>query len=134
MSATTYSELTNSSLLLYRQIHPSWVVSSRITSLAFKPSKNHNYELSVSNSDKTSAENAFLFHTQTLSKLSVGVWAVTVEEVQQIELKTYESPKTDEPQDAHCHIDFTDKLTNGQLQSKADKLVSNARDRGQIHP
>lgn len=135
MTTTSYVELTNSSLFLYRQIHPKWIVNSRVTSLAFKPSKNHNYELSVSSSEKTTAAQAFDFHTKTLSKESVGVFGVTVEEVIQVELKTYESPKMDVPQDlAHCHIDFTDKLTNSQLQNKADKLVSNARDRGQLHP
>lgn len=135
MSAVPYSELTNSSLFLYRQIHPTWVVNSRVTSMAFKPSKNHNFELSVSSSDKTTEQQSFVFHTQTLSKQSVGVWAVTVEEVLQVELKTYESPKMDDPKDpAHCHVDFTNQLTNSQLQNKADKLVSNARDRGQLHP
>ena len=37
----------NDDTLLYRQVHPSWIVDGVATSLTFLPSRQHQYLLSV---------------------------------------------------------------------------------------
>lgn len=126
--------ITTADLLVYREIHPSWVVNSRLSSQAFKPTKKDEGRLSVRNSDKITAEDCHKFQTEKLNLKSMGNYGVTIGEISEASLQCFESPITSEPVDpSHCHISFV-SLTGSQIQTKADKLVSAARSRGQIHP
>lgn len=51
--------------------------------------------LSIALGTKTTAEDAFLHHTQALELASGGTWAVTVGEVAAVELSGFEQPLED---------------------------------------
>lgn len=130
MSESGHVVITKAELLTYREIHPSWIVNSRMSSQAFKPTKKDNNKLSVRNSEKITAEESYKFQTQQLGFQSVGNCALYIREVVEVSLQCIESPISTPPIDpSHCHIDFTG-LTGGQVQTKADKLVNFARTRG----
>ena len=130
MIAIPQAVITKIELLTYREVHPTWVVNSRLSSQAFKPTKKDAGKLSIRNSEKITAEASYKFQTEKLNFKSVGNWAISVGEIIENALQCIESPKVDEPQDpSHCHMDFA-TLTGGQIQTKADKLVVAARNRG----
>lgn len=125
-------EITDPNLDMYRQIHPSWVQHSRVTSMAFKPTKKDDKKLSVANSGKTTAEAAFKHHTETLKRPSLGSWGLSVKFINESELKCFEDPVTTDPKDpAHSFLDFQG-LTNTQVEQRAAKLANHARDRGPL--
>lgn len=76
---------------LYRQVHPQWIVEGEPSSQAFRPTKKDEGMLSIALGSKTTAEDAFLHHTQVLKLASGGTWAVTVGEVAAVELSSYGS-------------------------------------------
>lgn len=116
---------------LYRQVHPSWVVDGVPSSQAFKPTKKDHGMLSIALGSETTAEGAFLHHTQKLGKASVGAWAVTVQETTRAGLSSYPQPLADSP--AHGFIDFRE-LSRRQAETKAKLLLGSARARGRLHP
>lgn len=115
--------------MLYRQVHPQWVVDGEPSSQAFKPTKKDQGMLSIALGSKTTAEDAFVHHTQALKLASGGTWAVTVLEVTDLDLRSFEQPLKDSP--AHGFIDFRD-LGRGVTESKAKLLRAKARERGRI--
>lgn len=116
--------------LLYRQVHPEWIVEGQPSSQAFKPTKKDNGMLSIALGSKSTAEDAFLHHTQELARASAGTWAVTVGEVAAVELSSFEQPLEDSP--AHGFIDFRE-LSRGAIDSKAKLLLGKARERGCLY-
>jgi hypothetical protein len=117
---------------LYRQIHPQWIIDGEPSSQAFKPTKKDEGILSIALGSKTTASGAFLHHTKVLKLASAGTWAVTVGEVEAVDLSSFEQPLEDSP--AHGFIDFGD-LGRGAIESKAKRLLANARERGCVyHP
>lgn len=116
--------------LLYRQVHPNWIDDGEPSSQAFKPTKKDEGMLSIALGSKTTAEDAFRHHTETLGLASGGTWAVSVEEASDVELRAYEQPLDNSP--AHGFIDF--RNTGGSAaERKAKQLRVNARDRGCLH-
>lgn len=120
--------------LLFRQVNPAFIQKSRITSAAFKPTKKDNDELSVSRETLSTAEEAYLYHTDKLGLKSDGSWATSIAECSQLNMKPYSDPRTEIPENnAHAFIDFQG-MSNGQKELKAGKLRDFAVERGKLHP
>jgi hypothetical protein len=115
---------------LYRQVHPTWIDAGEPSSQAFKPTKKDAGMLSIALGSKTSAEGAYLHHTEVLGLASAGTWAVTVGEVTELELSSFEQPLEDDP--AHGFIDFRE-LARKATEAKAKLLRARARDRGCVY-
>lgn len=128
---STEQPLTDPSEALYRQVHPSWIVDGMPSSQAFRPTKKDAGMLSITLGGKTTAEGAFVHHTQGLGRISAGTWAVTVAETAKADLPSYAQPLDDSPD--HGFIDFRG-FGRGQVEIKAKLLLDKARDRGCLHP
>ena len=116
----------NDATLLHRQVNPSWIQQGRVTSQAFKPTPKDEFKLSVYDGDLIGPEDAWVHYTQTLSRGSVGVLAVTVAECRSHELDARPDP---EPFPEHAIVDFSGLGTN-QIEKKSKKLKASAVDRG----
>jgi hypothetical protein len=127
---TTARRLDHPEELLYRQVHPHWIVDGQPSSQAFKPTKKDEGMLSVALGSKATAEEAFFLHTVGQRLASAGTWAVTVGEVVAVELSSYEQPLENNP--AHGFIDFRG-LGRGATESKAKLLLAKARARGDVY-
>jgi hypothetical protein len=121
--------------LLNRQIHPSFIQKSEVssqafeaTSAAFNPTAKDKDQLSVYNGDKFSPKAAFDHFTEHLP--SAGVLAVSVSEVNAATLTATED---NVPFDGHAYIDFSTLTSNGQRKSKAKLLKKDAMARGWLH-
>lgn len=128
---TAERRLDESDELLYRQVHPKWLDDGEPSSQAFRPTKKDEGMLSVGLGNKTTAENAFLHHTQTLGLSSHGTWAVTVGEAATAELSSFEQPLEGDP--AHGFIDFR-ALGRRATEARAKLLLAKARARGCLYP
>jgi hypothetical protein len=115
---------------LYRQVHPLWIEDGEPSSQAFRTTKKDEGMLSIALGSKTSAEGAFLHYTQVLELASGGTWAVTVGEVLDVELSSFEQPLENDP--AHGYIDFRGH-GRGAMESKSKVLRAKARDRGCVY-
>jgi hypothetical protein len=73
---TAERRLDDADELLYRQVHPQWIVDGEPSSQAFKPTKKDEGMLSIALGSQTTAEDAFLHHTQVLKLASGGTWAL----------------------------------------------------------
>lgn len=107
---------------LLRQIHPSWIVSGRVSSQAFKPTPKDEKRLSVDNGDMFNPEESYRHFTEKLSHLSVGVMSVTKLDCSNLDLAVLPDP---EPYPEHTLIDFS-KLGTNQIEKKAKKLKARA--------
>ena len=116
----------NRKTLLFRQISPSWMREGCPTRQAFTPTAKDKGYLSVYNGDMVTAEESWLYHTQELGLISVGVIAVSLGECAALEL-----PVTPDPESfpSHVIINFTG-YTNSQIEDKAKVLsiLANQRD------
>jgi hypothetical protein len=123
-------EITETSVSLWRQVFPNeaFVRDGRTTSAAFTPKQNDQGLLSVSDSRKATAQEAY---TRYIGRglRSDGVWAVTVGECQTTSLKCFEDPIPDD--DTHAAIDFRN-LSGSQIKQKARILSTRANERGRI--
>lgn len=126
----TEQSLTDSEELLYRQVHPSWVQDGVPSSQAFRPTKKDAGMLSIALGSKTTPDGAFNHHTKALKLQSAGTWGVTVAEVTDAGLNSFEQPRDDSPD--HGFIDFRE-LGRGQTERSAKLLLANARERGCLH-
>ncbi len=95
----------NDETRLLRQVHPSFIADGFVSSQAFTPFPKDAGLLSVYDGDLISAEDAYLHYTQTLHFQSVGVWAVTNAEAEEVGLSSRPDPLEDFAQ--HAVIDFT---------------------------
>ena len=94
----------DSTTLLLRQVHPSFIQDGRITSQVFRPTPKDENLLSIDNGDMISAEASFIRFCARPDCRSVGVIAVNKEECDQQELPVREDGK---PYPEHCSIDFS---------------------------
>lgn len=117
--------------LLYRQVHPAWVVNGEPSSQAFRPTAKDEGRLSITLGSNASAEEAFQHHTQTLSMKSSGSWAVSVGEAKEVELNSFHEPLPESPD--HGFIDFRG-LSRKPTETKAKVLKGLAVARGCLHP
>ena len=101
---------------LYRQIHPQFALSGRVTYLAFSP-MNHD-RISVDDADKVSAELAWQIHSAT--NISAGVMVVTGEECEAYSLSVVPDPTPYRP--AHMEIGF-EKLQTEKGRKTAAKWL-----------
>jgi hypothetical protein len=118
--------LTDAEELLHRNAHPQFVENGRPSSLVFCLHGNDQGQLSTQRNSKASADVAYQRYTAR-GKPSCGVWSVTINECQAIELSAYDDPIDDD--DSHSIIDLTAFNTN-QARKRTDKLARKARDRG----
>ena len=123
--------LTDPDELLYRQVHPSFVVDGVPSSQAFAPTRKDEGQLSIARGSLTTAEAAYNHHTTELHLASAGTWAVTVGEASAAGLSSFDQHRDDVP--AHGFIDFR-ALAASKARSKASLLVARARARGRLHP
>ena len=116
----------NDDTLLYRQVHPSWIVDGVATSLTFLPSRRHQYLLSVYDGDKIDPEAAWHHYHSKLGLASAGVLGVSVAECNDLQLPARPDPA---PFPEHAVINFTG-LSNSKRERKADRLKAAANERG----
>lgn len=132
---STDERLEDGSILLLRQIHPTWIQENEVStkafdpaslsSLAFNPTKQHQFKLSTAHGKMISPEAAWERHTQQLGQKSVGVMAVSVAECQTQELPAIHDRYQFED---HVSVDFNG-LSNGQRGRKASALREAAQKR-----
>lgn len=126
----------NSSTILLRQVHPSFVqadsISSQvftITSQVFRPTPKDEGLLSVYNGEKFTAEASHSHFTDDSRNQSFGVVGVTGGECNAQQLKWGEN---NEPFDGHSYVDFKG-LTNKEMEKKAKLLKTVAVQRGWLY-
>ncbi len=117
--------------LLLRQVHPTFYPNEVLSSQAFVPFPKDKNHLSVYDGDLMTPPDAFVHYTQQLGYKSVGVWAVSVAEVEQTSLAAHPDPLPDSP--AHAVIDFGE-ATKNECRRLAKKLALLAQQRGRLHP
>ena len=115
----------NDDTLLYRQVHPSFIVQGNVSRQAFHPTPKDNGSLSVYDGDKIDPEAAWNhYHSNGLA--SAGVLGVSVAECNDLELPVRPDPA---PFPEHVVIDFTG-LKRGKTRQKAGRLRAAANERG----
>lgn len=116
--------------LLFRQVHPSWVVGDMISqqtfsSQVFKPTPKDGGLLSVYNGDVFDAYTAYEHYAaQGLS--SAGTVAVTPAECGQAHVTVLED---NDPFEGHCSMDYR-ALSSNATKKAAATLKQFAQDRG----
>jgi hypothetical protein len=128
--------------LLFRQIHPTWLVDDGVPgSLSFVPSRHDEDCLSVDRGACTDAAASYSFFTSDrpagLGRKSAGVWALTVEEVHKVGCKAFSDPEpaSDEApaNAAHAVIDF-EGMSGNQQKKIGARLKIFAVTRGRLTP
>lgn len=123
--------------LLWRNTHPTWIVNGKLTSQAFRPTPKDQQKLSAARESKVSAEENFKEFTEEFELDSVGVWAVSVGEVEEQGLRSIydeNSPSTPKPcLKGHTSIDFTG-ISQKQAKRIGGRLRDHAEARGRQHP
>lgn len=112
--------------LLLRQVHPSFVQEGRVTSQAFRPTPKDDFNLSVDNGDRVTAEAAWRRFTSTPPCASAGVQAVTLSDCAEQSLPVIEDGQ---PHPEHCSIDFS-AFDKKSIEGKAKLLRARAATRG----
>lgn len=129
-------QLTDRDELLFRHVHPSWVRDGIPTSQAFKPTPKDEGRLSVQRGSLTTAEAAFLKHTQGLGLQADSTWAVTVGEVldEPVPRPVFADPLLEPVHDpARAFVSY-EGLARKEIETKAKLLLAAARARGRQHP
>jgi hypothetical protein len=121
--------------LLLRQIHPTFIQEGRMTSQAFRPTPKDQKLLSVNRSSKIKPLDAYILHTEIKKLSSVGVWGVSVSEVNDIDdLNIKEDPIENPIEDkSHSLIDFSLLDSESRIKAISSKLADKARKRGCLH-
>ncbi len=110
--------------LLFRQVHPSFVQSGRVTSQAFRPTPKDQNRLSVYDGDLIESEASWLHYTNELKFASSGVMAVTVSECGIESLPAVSDPT---PFPEHAFVDFSAFPNQLERKSKALKVIAERR-------
>lgn len=111
--------------LLYRQIHPDFVVDKKATLRAFKPTKS-NPNVSVYDGSMIDARPAWEHYTQTLRLKSAGVMAVSDAECESQDLTVTSDPKPSFRE--HMLIRF-DGLSKSAIKEAVRSLTADANER-----
>lgn len=112
--------------LLYRQIHPDFVVDKKATLRAFKPTKS-NKDLSVYDGNMIDARSAWEHYTRMKGRdKSAGVMAVTDTECESLDLTVTPDPKPSFRE--HMLISF-DGLSKGAIKEAVRSLTADANER-----
>lgn len=104
--------------LLYRQVHPGWVIDDAVSSQAFRPTPKDEKKLSVYDSNEFSAMDSFNHFTNDQGLDSAGVLGVTHSEFENEQL-----PRI--PDDTHFKghvlVDYS-AYSKGQIEKKAKRI------------
>ena len=119
----------DSTTLLLRQVHPSWVQVGRVTSQVFRPTPKDESKLSVYDGGLIDPASAFVHFVHELRLTSAGVLGVYVSECEELGLKVLADP---EPFPEHALIDFTG-LDRNRTDNIAKSLRSKSTTRGWLH-
>jgi hypothetical protein len=129
-------ELTKKSEILFRQIHPQFMVSGEPTSQAFGPTAKDEGKLSVDRSALTDAKGAYDLYNNR-GQNSAAAFGITVGEFHAECLTCHADPVEDTDQQpgntAHSFVDFN-QFGVSQQKNKAKRLKRVAIARGQLHP
>lgn len=128
----------DSAELLYRQITPHiWVSDDGVpANHAFGPLPIDKGKPSYSRESKTEPQTSFEWHNDNANSPSHGVWACSVEEVNQASLAAIDdSGVTVNPPQApgHCYVDFRG-LSRGERKDRRSILLRAALARGLVYP
>lgn len=116
--------------LLFRQVHPNWIVDGIPSSQTFNPTKKDEGKLSIALGSKTDAEGAYRHHVEVRRLASVGTWAVAVGEASRAGRQAFPEPLDNDP--AHGFVDFRG-ISRGDAEKAAKVLLSYARARGCLY-
>ena len=104
------NKITDSSEVLFRQVHPQFYQNGVLGSRAFKPNSSDNGFMSTDRASMTSAKDAHEHYTVHLKKQSACVFGVTVAEFSSEKVECSEDPLAadgDTPANpAHCLADY----------------------------
>lgn len=142
MCAKAGPRIPRSSEVLLRQVNPSWLDGDEPSSQSFYPWRDLDEEcLSVDRGSLTSAADAHRLFTAPsptgFGMASMGVWGVSVEEVEDAGLSSWDDklsaipPKPANP--AHALIEFA-PLSKKQQKALGRRLKVLAIARGRLHP
>lgn len=130
-SETHGTRLADLEEILFRQVHPTWVVDGVPTSQAFTPTPKDEGKLSIARGSRATAEAAFKHYRAVQKFSSEGTWAVTVGEVNDVGLECFDEDDPDLL--AHGFIDFRG-LGRKDAKRKGVLLAARARERGRLFP
>lgn len=117
--------------LLFRQIHPNFLLEKNVlSSEAFVPSEKDEGELSTYDGDLISASQSFVHYTQVLGWSSIGVWGISNAEVSKTGLTSRPKPLPESP--AHAVVDFG-QAPKGKCRRLAKILRDFAEERGCLY-
>jgi hypothetical protein len=125
--------------LIWRQVHPNFIVNGEVTRQAFGPSSGDAGQMSVDRSSIVTAEEAHQFFTAVAKRQSAGSWAVSTTEVQESGSRTVSDVERSRLSDAppmspgHAYIDFRSLDRSGQRIASSALLLA-AIERGRQHP
>jgi hypothetical protein len=108
----------NQDTLFLRQIHPTFLQNGVVSSQAFCPTEEHNWQLSLYDGDMIQPEPSWTHYTTVLKKESGAVMGVTHPEFTAQSLAVVASP---EEFPEHCHSDFGE-LIRKDREKRARKL------------
>ncbi len=120
--------------LLWRNCAESWLDEGSPTKQLFFPTKKDSLKLSSARESLVSAS-AHQAEYTALGNRSVGIWAVSSQEVQEVGLRSVDDSATGtSPLTGHCFLDFRQCATGGVIQRTARGLKDLAEKRGRQHP
>ncbi|WP_159048209.1 hypothetical protein [Streptomyces sp. XY511] len=128
--------ISNRDEKLWRQVHPVWVQDGRVTSQLFSPTPKDSGELSTTRSSIVSAESAHQHHTEAMGLKSVGVYSVSVSDVEDVDLLAVDDSKAeggDNRPPGHAFIDFKRVSSPKQIRKRASILRDKAESGGWRH-
>lgn len=124
-------EVPASDELLWRQVHPKHIDGDQISKLAFLPSPKDEGELSVNRASIVTAQEAFEYYTVNLGYESVGVQAVSAQEVTSQSLRVIDDSNTEQTQSpGHAFVDYRAVETKNKRARIASQLRDHAIARG----
>lgn len=127
-------EITDPDENLWRQVHPNWLSSGRLSSQAFRATTKDQGLLSVARGAKVSAHEAFDRHVGR-GNTSVGVAAATVADVHEVasgmklSITVWDDSADQRLPDEHASIDCRE-LAGSKIKTFGDLMARRARDRG----
>lgn len=129
-------KLDDENELLFRQVHPSFVIDGQVSSQPFHPTDKDDNKLSVDRASLTTAANSHALYTAN-GFSSAAVYALNVAEFAEEALSCVSDPLpaanglAENP--AHAYADYSAFRTN-QQKNIAKRLKKKAVARGQQHP
>jgi hypothetical protein len=136
------NRVTRSEEILFRQVFREWIDDDGPSSQAFRPTRAVDEAcLSAACNSKTTVEDAFALHTSPspmgFGMQSVGVWGLSVGEIENEKLEAWEDPVGPVPphpaNPAHAVIEFGG-LGDKQCKRIGRLLKLKATERGRLHP